>query len=168
MENLIVKELSLDDKDAFEYYVQEYEYYGYAFLSDNSLKKSDHKKKKYMSFRNFLEWYRQLDDKSKIYLVLSEKRGLIGSFEIYKSINGYANVALDIAPTQRGRGYDTEIIDFIKNTCTSENIKKINILTSVEKLPLPYILRDSEGKFLYTLDMEIKNNKEDKPLIKKN
>ena len=154
MEKLEVKELTVDDKDAYEYLAQEYELYGYAFLSDNSLKKTEHKKKKYIMFKNFLEWYRQRDNKSKLYLVYTEKRGLIGTFEIYKSINNYGNVTLDIAPTQRGKGFELEIINFIKNICADEGIEKINILTSVAKLPLKCILRDSEGKLLYIADIE--------------
>ena len=155
MENIKVRELTENDAEIYEEYICEHIALDKLYLTDNFLKNQ----KKYIEYHNFEEWYKTLSNSSKIYLVFSLKNYLVGSFEICENS---AAILIDVRPTQRDRGYETQIIAFIYNTCSLKDCEIDFILSSIPKLPLEK-LEESQGIYTYKYDEEknkmlIKNN----------
>ena len=134
MKNFKVRSLNIDDAEIFEQFIQEHIVYEEEYLTDSSITQN----KKYITYKNFNEWYK--NKKGDTYLVFSDKT-LIGAFEIHNCGDGYANIALDVRPTERNKGYEKVILNFINNVCLLDNIEEATLITSI-----PYLSLDKESK----------------------
>ena len=134
MKNFKVRSLNIDDAEIFEQFIQEHIVYEEEYLTDSSITQN----KKYITYKNFNEWYK--NKKGDTYLVFSDKT-LIGAFEIHNCGDGYANIALDVRPTERNKGYEKVILNFINNICLLDNIEEVTLITSI-----PYLSLDKESK----------------------
>ena len=154
MKNFKVRSLNIDDAEIFEQFIQEHIVYEEEYLTDSSITQN----KKYITYKNFNEWYK--NKKGDTYLVFSDKT-LIGAFEIHNCGDGYANIALDVRPTERNKGYEKVILNFINNVCLLDNIEEATLITSI-----PYLSLDKESK-INNITSYRYNVSENKVLIKK-
>ena len=152
MKNLTVRSLNIDDEEIYEEFIFEHIAFEQEYLTDNSIKTN----KKYISYPNFKEWYK--NNGKNIYLVFTNKK-LIGAFEVYNCEDSYGTITLDIRPTEREKGYEKIIINFIRNLCSLEDIEHISLISSV-----PYLFLNKENT---SEEVSVYNYDINKVLIKK-
>lgn len=154
MKNLKVRSLNINDEEVFEEFLFEHIVFEQEYLTDSSITKT----KKYINYSNFNEWYKNKNGDT--YLVFANKT-LIGAFEIHDCGDNCANIALDIRPTEREKGYEKAIINFIRNICLVKEKDDVTLTSSIQ-----YLLLDKESKSdnITNYKLDVKKNK---VLIKK-